>query len=400
MEAKGRVLVVDDEPGIRIGCQRALSSQGYQVDAAANGTEGLQKLRNALPEPDHPEAQVGGYDLVLLDIMMPGMSGMETLKHILAIDPNLVCIVITGYATVELAVQAIKQGAYDFVTKPFDADTLLLAVDQGIEKRQLSLKAQRLAELEARTRELARQKRDLERLDRIKSQFTLTVAHELRAPVAAIQSYLRLILDGYIPPEKQRQYLERAEQRALAQLELVTDLLDLAHLQDPDRPVEMQAVQLADVLEQVLDTMAAQAEEKQIDLRSTVAADLPTLTMNAQHARQLWTNLLSNAVKYTPQGGKVSVSLGRDGEHLVGSVEDTGIGITQDELALIFTEFYRTEASKAYTQMGTGLGLTIVKRVLETYGGEISVESEPDRGSSFTFRIPIAQALPSGPQTE
>ena len=390
MEAKGRVLVVDDEPGIRIGCQRALSSQGYQVDAATNGTEGLQKLRDALPAPDEGEAPSGGYDLVLLDIMMPGMSGMETLQHIPAIDPNLVCIVITGYATVELAVQAIKQGAYDFITKPFDASTLMLAVDQGIEKRQLSLKAQQVAELEARAQELARQKQDLERLDRMKSQFTLTVAHELRAPVAAIQSYLRLILDGYIPPENQRQYLERAEKRALAQLELITDLLDLAHLQDPDRPVEMQTVQLAEVLAQVLDAMAAQADEKQIDVQSTVARG-PARPDHERPTRQ--------AVVDQPdqQRGQVHAR-GRSGfghlgtprrTALVGSVQDTGIGITQQELALIFTEFFRTQASKAYTQMGTGLGLTIVKRILETYGGEIGVESEPGQGSCFTFRIPI-----------
>jgi signal transduction histidine kinase len=390
MEAKGRVLVIDDEPGIRIGCRRALSSQGYHVDAAANGTEGLQMLRDALPPAGEEQSEAGGYDLVLLDIMMPGMSGMETLQRIPAIDPNLVCIVITGYATVELAVRAIKQGAYDFITKPFDVDTLLLAVDQGLEKRQLSLKAQQLATLEAQARELARQKRDLERLDRVKSQFTLTVAHELRAPVAAIQSYLRLILDGYIPPEKQRQYLERAEKRALAQLELITDLLDLAHLQDPDRPVEMQSVQLGDVLAQVLETMAAQAAEKQIDLQSAVGPDLPSLTMNAQHAKQVWTNLVSNAIKYTPEGGRVSISLDRQDGYLVGSVQDTGIGISEEEIALIFTEFYRTQASKAHTQMGTGLGLTIVKRILESYGGTISVESEQDQGSCFTFTLPVS----------
>jgi signal transduction histidine kinase len=389
MEARGRVLVIDDEPGIRIGCTRALSSQGYQVDAAANGTEGLKKLREALPSPDEPEAQTGGFDLILLDLMMPGMSGMETLQHIHTLDANLVCIVITGYATVELAVQAIKQGAYDFITKPFDASTLLLAVDQGVEKRRLSLRAQQVAELEARAQELARQKQDLERLDRVKSQFTLTVAHELRAPVAAIQSYLRLILDGYIPPENQRQYLERAERRALAQLDLITDLLDLAHLQDPDRPVEMQTVQLADVLAQVLESMAAQADEKSIDVQANVSADLPTLTMNAQHAKQLWTNLISNALKYTPEGGEVSVSLEQTDGSLVGSVRDTGIGISEQELPLIGTDFFRTQAGKAHTQMGTGLGLTIVKRILETYGGEIGVESEEGKGSCFSFRIPV-----------
>jgi signal transduction histidine kinase len=364
-----------------------LSSEGYLVDAAASGKQGLKKIEEE------------GYDLVLLDIMMPGMSGMETLKRIPEIDPNLVCVVITGYATVELAVQAIKQGAYDFITKPFDADTLLLTVEQGVEKHGLSLQAQRLAGLEAEARELARQKEELERLDRMKSTFTLTVAHELRAPVAAIQSYLRLILDGYIPPEKQRQYLERAERRALAQLDLITDLLDLAHLQDPDRAVETEPVRLGQVLAEVTDSMAATASEKEIQVEFAVTPDLPPVTMSPQHAKQLWTNLVSNAIKYTPQGGQVRISLDRQVDEaasggkapaaiLVGSVQDTGIGIAEDELGLIFEEFYRTRASKAHTQMGTGLGLTIVKRILESYGGTIGVESTPGEGTCFTFTLP------------
>jgi signal transduction histidine kinase len=378
METKGRVLVVDDEMGIRVGCQRALSSQGYLVDLAASGEEGLEKI------------QQEGYDLVLLDIMMPGMGGMETLKHIPEIDPNLVCVVITGYATVELAVQAIKQGAYDFITKPFDADTLQLTVDQGMEKRRLSMQAKQLAAAEERARELEHEKQELERLDRLKSTFTLTVAHELRAPVAAIQSYLRLILDGYIPPEKQRHYLERAERRALAQLDLITDLLDLAHLQDPDRRVQTEPVQLVQVLHEVLDAMAAQVTAKEIEIETKLAPDLPTVNMAPQHAKQLWTNLVSNAVKYTPEGGQVTITLALQGNEIVGAVQDTGIGIAPDELPLIFGEFYRTKASKAYTQMGTGLGLTIVKRVLESYGGTISVESTPDEGSCFTFEIPTS----------
>jgi signal transduction histidine kinase len=377
METRGRILVIDDEPGIRIGCQRALSIQDYQVDTAASGEEGLQKL------------QQDGYDLVLLDMMMPGISGAETLRRICEMDPTLVCVVITGYATVEMAVQAIKQGAYDFITKPFDADTLTLTVEQGMEKRRLSLQAERLAALEAEAEELARQKAELERLDKMKSTFTLMVAHELRAPVAAIQSYLRLILDGYIPPENQRPYLEKAEKRALAQLELVSDLLDLARLQDPDIQVEKESLDMAQVLQEVLDSMAARAQEKEIALEPSIASELPHVTINSQHAKQLWTNLISNAIKYTPEGGQVKVSLSSANNHLVGAVRDTGIGIPEEEIPLIFEDFYRAKAGKAFTQMGTGLGLSIVRRILDTYGGTIRVESKVGEGSCFTFDLPV-----------
>ena len=377
METKGHILVVDDEPGMRMACQRALSSQGYEVDAVASGEEGLDRL--------HADA----YDLVLLDVMMPGMSGMEALRRIRQIDPMLVCVVITGYATVEMAVQAIKEGAYDFITKPFDADTLILAVRQGMEKHRLALQAQRLTQLEAEAKQLARQKADLERLDKVKSAFTLTVTHELRAPVAAIQSYLRLILDGYIPPDEQRPYLEKAERRAQAQLDLISDLLDLARLQDPDQSAEREPVNLSQVVREIVDSMAARAAEKRIDVGVAIAPDLPLANINPQHARQLWTNLISNAIKYTPEGGHVGITLDREGDALVGQVSDTGIGIAADELPYLFQEFFRSKAAKAQTQMGTGLGLSIVKRILETYGGTISVQSEPGKGTHFRFTVPL-----------
>ena len=379
MESKGRILVIDDEPGIRLGCQRALRSEGYRVDTAADGEEGLQALASS------------EYDLVLLDMMMPGIGGLEMLERIRELDPNLVCVVITGYATVELAVEAIKRGAYDFIAKPFDSDTLLLTVDQGMERRTLSLQSQRLSQLEAEAEALAREKAQLERLDKIKSTFTLTVAHELRAPVAAIQSYLRLILDGYIAPGDQRHYLERAERRAEAQLELINDLLDLARLQDPDIQVETEPVALEDVLGEVLDAMAAQAEEKGIGVTRDVDDQLPSVHVNPRHAKQLWNNLISNAIKYTPDGGQVRVSLQEQDGFLVGAVEDTGIGIPEDEIRLVFEEFYRSKAAKAQTQLGTGLGLPIVKRILEAYGGSIEVKSVPDQGSTFRFQLPTVR---------
>jgi len=376
-ETKGHILVVDDELGMRVGCQRALQSAGYEVDTAESGEQGLQILQST------------SVDLVLLDMMMPGIGGSEMLDQIGKLDPNLVCIVITGYATVELAVQAIKKGAYDFIAKPFDSDTLLLTVEQGMEKRVLSIQARRLAELEAQAEELAREKAELERLDRLKSTFTLTVAHELRAPVAAIQSYLRLILDGYIAQEDQAKYLERAEKRAQAQLELVNDLLDLARLQDPDVKVETETVHLDQVLTEVLEAMAGQAQEKEIQVEVEVEPDLPPLNVNARHAKQLWTNLVSNAIKYTPDGGHVGVTFKQEGERLTGIVADTGIGIPEDELPLIFEDFYRSKAAKAHTQMGTGLGLSIVKRILEAYGGTIDVTSVVDQGTTFTFQLPV-----------
>ena len=383
------ILVVDDELGIREGCRRVLSREGHQVDVAATGEEGWQRI------------QSGQFDLVLLDVMMPGISGMELLKRTIAFDPDLVCIIITGYATIELAVQAIKQGAYNFIAKPFEANSLLLTVHQGLERRRLSLEARRLAQVEAEKEALERRNAELEKealerrmaeleqLDRVKSSFTLTVAHELRAPVAAIQSYLRLILDGYIPAEDQREYLARAEQRASAQLELIGELLDLAHLQNPDLRIKREPVNLAESLQEACELMRSLAQEKRVLFFVSIPEKTPTVSADVKHIKQLWVNLVSNAIKYTLTGGAVSVTMEVQDEQVVTSVQDTGIGIAPEDLTRIFEEFYRTKAAKEYSEMGTGLGLPLVKRIVETYHGRIDVQSTVAKGSIFTVTLPI-----------
>ncbi|MBC7263003.1 MAG: HAMP domain-containing histidine kinase [Chloroflexi bacterium] len=244
---------------------------------------------------------------------------------------------------------------------------------------------------ETRAQELAELNARLERLEKDRSQFIRLVTHELRAPVAAIQSYLRLILEGYVPPEKQREIIEKSERRALEQLALISDLLDLARLQErreEERKVEL--VDVAEVLQGVTDLMQARAEEK--DLLFTVQIDpgVPPVQANLEHVKQLWTNLISNAIKYTEPGGIVVVSLSQNPNYVVGMVRDTGIGMTPEQLAHIFEEFYRTDEAKAMERQGTGLGLSIVKRIVETYGGRIWVESEKGKGSKFSFALPKA----------
>jgi len=215
-EAKSNILVIDDELGIREGCRRALEPEGFTVETAATIQEGRRKI------------QEGDFDLVLLDVMMPDGRGIDLLGPIYEKDPDTVCVIITGYATVELAVEAIKRGAYDFISKPFTADLLLMTVNQGLERRRLSLEAKRLQAIEQEAVELARAKEEMERLDKFKTAFTLTVAHELRAPVTALQSFLLAMLKGYVSPDQQQDILQRAIERTQELLDLVDDLLNLA----------------------------------------------------------------------------------------------------------------------------------------------------------------------------
>ena len=378
MNEPPRILVIDDEEGIRAGCRRALEPEGYIVETAATGQEGLRRFRE------------GNFDMVLIDVVLPDMRGVDLLAPILEKDPDVVCVVITGYATVELAVQAIRSGAYDFLSKPFTADILRMTVAQGLERRRLTLEARRLQKIEEEARELARAKEELERLDRFKTAFMLTVAHELRAPLNALQSFLWAILKGYIPPEEQQEVLGRAVQRVQELLDLVDDLLKLAAAKSEKGLEKREPVSLADVLEKVAPLFQKEAEAKGLAWAVEVGAR-PVVRADPDQMAQVWSNLISNAVKYTPAGGRVRVALEERDGWAIGTVEDSGIGIPPQDLGRIFEEFYRTPQAKEVAPRGTGLGLPLVKQILEAHGGSITVESELGRGSRFVFRLPIAQ---------
>jgi signal transduction histidine kinase len=374
-ETSRKILVVDDEQGLREGCRRVLERFGYQVEVAATGRDGL-----AL-------AQSAEYGVVLLDVMMPDMSGIELLNEIHSRNEDVVCIIITGYATVELAVEAMKQGAYDFIAKPFSDDYLVLAVEKGLERRQLQQQARRMQQAEEEAERLTLEKAMLEELDRVKSGFMRKVAHELRAPVAAISSLLTAILQGYASAAKTRELQERAADRANELLGLIEDLLNLARLKDIKVLVNREMVSVEAVLQEVLSLHTTEAEMKGIRI-GVQAQPCPQISAEPAHIKQLWTNLISNAIKYTGKGGQVTVRLFTDGEELVGVVQDTGIGIAEEDLPRLFEEFYRTEQAKAFARHGTGLGLSIVKQIVEQYGGEIAIESQLGKGTQLTFRLP------------
>ena len=390
-----RILVVDDELGIRQGVQRALRSEGHVVDTAEDLASGRRLL------------QQDRYDLVLLDVMMPDGSGIDLIEPAHEQDPDTVCIIVTGYATVELAVSAVKRGAYDFISKPFTVEQLLVSVNQGLERRALTLESKRLVTIEARAEQLSHEKEELERLDTVKSQLMLQVAHELRAPTAAVQSYVNLILAGYVADSELRPTLLRIQERLQQTLDLVTDLLDLARLKQSKERFGSDATPqpAAAVLREVIALLSPQAAHKDqkltVDIRSEpVVAALPS------HLRQIWMNLISNAIKYTPQGGRILVTLDQsNGElgvpapGLVGTVEDSGIGIAPRDLPNLFGEFFRTDEAKATGEVGTGLGLSIVKQIVDTYNGRIAVESEPGRGTRFTFALPL-QRPKAAPQDQ
>jgi len=379
METKGNILVIDDELGIREGCRRALTPQGFDVHTAASMKDGLQMVQDE------------EFDLVLLDIMMPDGRGIELLEPIHEKDEDIVCVIITGYATIELAVKAIKQGAYNFISKPFTSDTLIMTVNQGLEKRRLSQETRRLQKIEQHAAELVRVKEEMERLDKFKSDFMLMVAHELRSPVAGAQSLLRTILRGLAGDLNQQQVelLRRVNLRMDTLLELINDLLSLAASKsiEPDESLEL--ININPIIQQVVNNFSVQAEEKKISLIFE-PIEIPVAVLATEDGLfTLFNNLMGNAIKYTSEGGSVQVSLDFKDDCVQITFSDTGIGIPKEDVPHLWEEFYRASNVRKSEITGTGLGLSIVKQLVERYSGDIEVISAEGKGTKFIVTMPL-----------
>lgn len=231
---------------------------------------------------------------------------------------------------------------------------------------------------------------ELEESMMVRSQFILTVTHELRAPLATIQSLLRVIVEGYAGSvsEKAKELIERAERRIRFLLELVNDLLDVTVKQVERSRSRRVDVDLSEVVADVLDGFQAEAAAKGITLKVDVPDHPVVLESNERDLQKLLGNLLSNAIKYTPSGGEVSLSVKASEDEVKIEVADTGIGIPKEVLPRLFKEFFRAENAKRMAEYGTGLGLTIVKSIVDEHKGEISVESELGKGTRFLISLP------------
>ena len=381
-ERTPHVLVIDDEVGMREGCRRVLTPYGFSVSTAEHGVEGLRKLREA------------PCDLILLDAMMPGMSGLELLERIHEHDPDIICVMITGYATVDLAAQAMKMGAHDFLPKPFTSDELLTVVQRGLDEQQRRRAFKEQSEREEEALQLERTLQEMAKLDAIESRFMLVIVHQLRDPAGVIKNYLQLMRAGYVDADEWDGYLEKLDLRAGQLLNMLDDLLELASLKELRGPAKLKPVAVAEVLEKLARRLRSAAEAKGLELEVQIQAR-PTLQAHAAHLRSLWTHLISNAIRYTPSG-QVRVTLSEQDGQITITVADTGIGISTEELPRVFQEFYRSEAAQAEVELGTGLGLPIVDQIVKMYKGTIRVDSTPGQGSVFTVSLPLAASGATG----
>lgn len=483
------ILVVDDEFGIREGCKRVLSEEGYQVDDVEDGTVGFRKIKG------------GSYDLILVDLMMPGIDGLELIKKIHGLDPEIILVVITGYATIESAIEATKSGAYDYLSKPFTPEALTAVVKRGLEMRNLRLDALRLyGEREQRLLELTSEQsrlqtiiscmadgvlvtnlegqlvlwnvsavnmlkltgtdksgqplnhyiknksvikslkeildskdsdysmmtreiqvdeqgsvlmakialiRDKEKkvlgtvtvlsditklkeIDKIKSQFVSMVAHELRAPLAAIEGWLEVVIsgEGGGDSEQNQKWLKRAKERSHSLLELVNDLLIINRMEAGRIAQKMETVQLSDIIEKIVEFLKPEAEKRNISCEFQFPKNLTTIQADKSDMEKLFTNLINNAMKYNLKGGRIIIKAVKDESYVCIQVQDTGVGILSENIKHIFDDFFRVEDETTKKISGTGLGLTIAKRIVDSHFGKIEVESKLGKGSTFFVFLP------------
>ncbi|OIP97610.1 MAG: hypothetical protein AUK55_04230 [Syntrophobacteraceae bacterium CG2_30_61_12] len=359
-----KVLVIDDEEIARISCQRVLKREGIEVRLAAGGREGLEMVVKNPP------------DLALVDLKMPEMDGVEVVRRIQAHDPNIVSIIITGYATIESAVAVMKQGAYDYLPKPFTPDELLIVVKRGLEKRRLDRESRALRE----------EKEAMER------NFVTMVTHQLRSPLSAIMQYFEVMLGniGGELTDNQREMLERAQQRLQGLLDLINDWLDMSRMQPGDIVSRLRPIAVAECVEAALAALEHAGRDRGITVSSELTPNLPPIHADLQSLKEVLANLVANAVNYNRDGGQVRVRARDLGQQVAIDVEDTGYGIDAKEIPFIFDQFYRGKDKDARRRPGTGLGLAIAQKIVRAHGGTISVSSELGRGSTFTVEIPAA----------
>lgn len=368
------VLIVDDEAGMRAGAERSLEgftvplpdfneTVAFSVRSAATGEEALAQLKAKSP------------DILLLDYKLPDMTGIDVLAAYPAGD--FLTIMITAFASLEVAVTATKRGAFDFLAKPFTPEELRATVSKAARSIYLHRKARRLEE----------EKRQ------VRFEFIRVLAHELKSPLAAVEGYMHLMKERMKGPELEAydSMIERSVARIGGMRKLVMDLLDLTRLESGKKQRNIEQVDLVKAAGLALENVAALAESRRVrvELKAPPAV---LLSADAGEADMILSNLLTNAVKYNKEGGTATLELARAGDGVTIRCSDTGIGMTEEELAKLFGEFVRMKNEHTRSIDGSGLGLSILKKVVKLYGGEVKVQSRYGEGTTFELTLKDAPA--------
>ncbi len=368
MEEHQRILAVDDAPDNLTLLERMLKRQGFDVLKASSGKECL-----ALSASEHP-------DLIVLDVAMPVMNGFETLKYLKAneITKDIPVIILTANSKDAKSIEeGFSLGADEYLTKPIDQDELI-----------------------ARVRSILRVVKAEREVEQLKADFQSMLVHDLRSPLSVIIGVLQLGARGDLDrnPSERKEFMHSALETSQRMLGLINDILDVAKIEAGKIQINKQPNDLNAIIGGAVGRLKLLAREKEINLRVEQTEDIMICECDSGKIDQVVTNLLSNAIKFTPNNGEIVIRIyrqafgeetaGLKGEYIALDVSDTGVGISMEELPLIFDRYRQAKNAKGTAHKGTGLGLTIVKRISEAHGGRVFVESSLGKGTKFTVLIP------------
>jgi signal transduction histidine kinase len=399
------VLVADDAEAIRDMVGSFLANLGYRTDLAADGQAAIDLFKA------HP------YDVIICDLQMPRVDGLGVLAQVKAINPDVQVIILTGHATLETAIEALRLGAYEYQFKPVENMELFARlVERAYHHRRLLCENKQLlkqlqeanthleSEVDKRTRELRAANESLRSLDRLKSDFVSVVSHELRTPLAVVTLEAQMLASGMqFSPEKLRE-IHQALLVSARRLQIqIDDLLDFALIERGELELKFTACSINQIVRDVVDLYSARADEKHLKMtlnlpptaQLSVVADGPRLRSALMH-------LVDNAIKFTAEHGTVTVSVhsmvfvpDTEIQAVAVSVRDTGIGIPADTQQHLFSAFNQADMSTTRRFGGMGMGLALAKRIVEAHGGRITFKSDAGQGSLFALWVPIRQPQPS-----
>lgn len=385
-----KILVVDDEVQMQRLIQgrfrREIKKKKYEFQFALSGREALDILT--------PESEV---EIVLCDINMPEMNGLELLERFKELPLIMKTIMVTAYENMKNIRAAMNGGAFDFVPKPIEFEDLEATIQKAHQElSQLKAGAQAQAQLPLTQKELEetdQKARNLEELDELKSRFFTNISHEFRTPLTVIQGMSDQIL---INPEKWNRKGPKMIRRNTDQLlDLVNQILDLRKLEAGQLSLRLEQIDIIAFIHYLTESFHSLAAKKELKLRFTSPNQELWMDLDTEKMVRIMSNLLSNAIKFTVSGGHVEVRLTVDTvshpSSAIITVSDTGIGIPPERLPQVFDRFYQVDSSTTRKQEGTGIGLAICKELVKLMGGEILVESEVGKGSHFQVQLPIHQ---------
>ena len=365
------ILAVDDEIGMTQGVKRILEEYqinlddfndniSFKIDTSSNGKEALKKIKS-----EH-------IDILLLDHKLPDIQGLEILTIINNENINTLTIMITAYASIEVAISATKNGAFDFLAKPFTPDELKNTIKKIAEHIFLTKKAQSLEE----------EKR------KVRFQFISVLAHELKSPLSAVENYLYIIKDKAYGNDitKHDHMINRSIYRIEGMRKMIIDLLDLTRIESGEKKRNFEKINLFNIANDIIENNKLEAKKRRININITCKKNT-TIIADKVEIEIIINNLLTNAVKYNKDNGIINFIINQTNESIEITCSDTGIGMTENETKNLFKEFSRIKNEKTRDILGSGLGLSILKKIVKLYQGDIKVESKPEHGTKFTITL-------------